>query len=62
MLFQIWFDMMHPLLDEYNSKPSAKGTELKSYGAAVEKARAFTNNLFTFSFVFLAIDVVQKCL
>ena len=54
--------MMHPLLDEYNSKPTAKGTELKSYGAAVEKARAFTNNLFIFSFVFLAIDVVQKCL
>jgi hypothetical protein len=54
--------MMDPLLDEYNSKSGSKGTELKALDIAVGKARDFTKKLFIISFVFLAIDIVQKCL
>ena len=52
--------MMNPLVDEYNTSTSMKGTQLVALHAAEQKAKAFTKKFFAVSFAFLAIDIVQK--
>lgn len=38
---QVWFDVMGPFVDEYNSSTAMKGTELAALQVAEQNTQAF---------------------
>ena len=42
----LWFDIMDPLVDEYNSSESTTGSQLKQYRTSEQKAENFVKTLF----------------